>query len=538
MGQNPTLRQAEEQRPAFTTSETCRTWLAAQPLANAVQTQNLLQRQLSLLNQIALAAPERLAILEVLRAPVRSAQEECVKRFAARPLPLAPPEHIALEASLALWRTLNIGYIRCLEALLSGEVAIRPHAAQIIQRLLANLADIQVDTCRGGSMPDETHWQSLHQCYTAAEELDVLNKPVRDSARHGRETVTPAACYAEALLLSMANLNELSLRDQEWVLRWAQRWAIKLAASQTPPEEASAVPLCVDLASRLPPAYRLVAGKSLRYFGTAELRRSLKKRLVMLERGTDPAAMQLGEDCVQPDCGHLLQQIYDRWCKGGTRRRHQRHAADGVCEAVLGFESIHQQLSGQPFKQPGEIDLKQLRKERELISTFDTVKMQTEQMGAMLNLGVKWTQVEIWQMVDQSSAGLGLTRALKQGGKRVGGGQLIAVKPAGTTVPLLACVRWVLESAEHNLRSGIQLFPGAPTPCAVRNRHAARNHVNFERAFLLPAFPKLKQAATLIIPSGWFQTGLRIDLCLKETSEILLTSLVEHGSDFDRVTFV
>ena len=255
----------------------------------------------------------------------------------------------------------------------------------------------------------------------------------------------------------------------------------------------------------------------------------------MLERGSTPASIQLGEDCTQPACANLLTQIYDRWCKGGSKRRHKRHPASGQCALVSSVEAIHQQISGQTFKQPGELDLAQLRKEREMLSTFDSTTLRSQQIPADSG---KWSETEEWELVDQSSAGIGITRLLKQGGKRIGCGQLIAVKPENSRAPLLGCVRWVVVTPDNMLKAGIQLFPGEPVAAAVRNKNAQRGGVHYERAFLLPAFPKLKQPASLIIPHAWFQTGLRVDLHNGDSHEVMLTALLEHGCDFDRVSFV
>jgi hypothetical protein len=104
------------QPPAFTTAAECAEWLEDQPVGQQVQMQAVLLKSLNQLNRYTLPAAERLAILEVLRAPVHATQEENMRRFAGKPLPLAPTEQAAFDTSLAIWNALVTGYLHCLAA--------------------------------------------------------------------------------------------------------------------------------------------------------------------------------------------------------------------------------------------------------------------------------------------------------------------------------------------------------------------------------------------------------------------------------------
>ena len=79
-----------EQSPAFLTAITCQDWLATVPLANAVQAQSMLMRQLALLHRFTLPPSDRFTILEALRGPLGDVQDDAAKKFAGKPLPLAP----------------------------------------------------------------------------------------------------------------------------------------------------------------------------------------------------------------------------------------------------------------------------------------------------------------------------------------------------------------------------------------------------------------------------------------------------------------
>ena len=109
-----------EQAPAFLTAAACEEWLTTVPLANAVQAQSKFLHQLHLLHRFTLSPTERFSILEALRKPVCSVQEEAGKKFAGKPLPFAPHEQASLESTLGVWHALAIGYLRCFDALCCG----------------------------------------------------------------------------------------------------------------------------------------------------------------------------------------------------------------------------------------------------------------------------------------------------------------------------------------------------------------------------------------------------------------------------------
>jgi hypothetical protein len=110
-----------EKSPTFVDASACKEWLDTVPLANAVQAQSALLNQLHLLHRFTLAPTERFAILEILRHPVCNVQEDAGKKFAGKPLPLAPHEQAALDSTLSVWHALALGYLRCFDALCCGD---------------------------------------------------------------------------------------------------------------------------------------------------------------------------------------------------------------------------------------------------------------------------------------------------------------------------------------------------------------------------------------------------------------------------------
>jgi len=521
-----------EQPPAFTSARTCRDWLAVQPLSNAPHAQALLLRQLNLLNRYALPSAERLKILELLRDPINFVQTESSRKFAGRPLPLGTSEQAGMDANRSLWQALQTGYLHCLEACLQGEGDILPHAALVAQRAIGALRAELLDIYRAPTEPAVTLWQNLHRIYASAERLQVTDDPTSDSlqAKHPAGSVTTA--YAQVLLLHRASPYELSARQLMQVWQWLQRWGKKVTVLSGPPLEPRVPPLIVDLASDQPETSLPQTNSDLRWLDLSGLSRSIKKRIVHLQRGESPASLGLGDDCVQPACGNLLKHLYLHWFKGGAARQHQRRIGNGVCGLVTGFDALHYYLSGTAFRQPGEA-AELTSRQHEEIATFGRVSTRQND-GFSVAHGYA---IEEWHVLDESPVGLRLSRPLSQGGARIGGGQLVAVQPEGTRSFLLAIARWSRIAGGSDLQAGVQMLPGAPKPAAVRGTGLSAANEKYRHGFLLPPVASLTEPETVIVPAGWFRTGRAIELYTDSSRKIRLTRLLDRGSDFERAAY-
>lgn len=520
-------------QPAFLTADACRAWLEAQPLASTVQMQSQLQRQLGLLNRTQLPASERFAILETLREQLYRTQEECQARFARRPIPLALPEQAAYDASQATWRAFADGYIRCLESLLTGEIAVRGKAAHIIERILSTLVDMQTDIYRSSSVPPAEHWHHLHQCIKVAEELGVTIEQVKDRLRNPDMPVSIESTYAEAFLLHSASPYELGQRQMAWVVRWARRWSSKVSLHDSVLEEKGpAVPFFVAIDGSEPATHMPLRQGKVRLLDTAGLRRSLKKRLLGLSKGENPASLQLGDDCTLPATEQLLTRIYARWCKNITPRKHERHRGTGSALISCGIENAHRIFLGdKPFQLPGVADLDKLRREREQLATLGrpVESAQLRQESTVLS------DAEDWKIVDESAAGMRLVR--RTGKARIAPGMLLTLQVPGVSKPMLANVRWAVMNSDDGLEMGVEMIPGQAEPLAVGGKIGGAKATTYERALLLPAVPSLKEGSSLILPSGWFEVGRILELHDGKVGNIRLGQPIERGRDFDRVTF-
>ncbi len=540
------------QVPDFTDAPACREWLAGLPLTNIPQAQAQLLRQMNLLNRHPLPAEARLKILELLRDPIDFVQEQCLKHYAGRPLPLSEPGQAAFDTGQTLWQELETGYLHCLQASLDGAAGFAEtphlHAALAATRALSALLAMYLDHCRANILPAPTYWRRLHLVYRAAEELKISQLPVEYRLRHkatASSAVSAASIYAEVLLLEAATPLELRPKQLALVATWARRWSGKVAILQKPPDDPGTPSLCVDLAGKQAATFQfhLADSAALRWLELSGLRKSIKKRLVLLAQGELPEALNLGKECVQPACEALLKQVYRDWCKGGRRNgggswRTALHGK-GHCQLVAGIEAIHYSLSGQIFRKPDQPTYMS-RREHEEIATFGRIATRSDEGKNELHDFI----VEEWRVLDENASELHLERSLKQPGGRLASSQLVAVRQDDNEGFLLGTLRWVaMSGGQDSLLASVRILPGTPVAVALRN--SGSNPANaynaydaqYSQGFCLPAVEGLGEVASVLIPTGWFSPGKTIVAQTDCARKIRLDRLIERGADFERVAF-
>jgi hypothetical protein len=339
---------------------------------------------------------------------------------------------------------------------------------------------VQLDIYRAGFEPTPQHWQALHELYATAEASRVAESEVVDTARQGKTPTSPQAAYAEVLLLHAASPRELSSRHLVWVARWARRWARKARIlTAAPGHDEESIPLHIDLAGKQPANYQPTAGSDARWLETGGIRQSLKKRLSLLDKGSTPAELQLGDDCPQPVCGQILRHVYQRWCKGGSTRKHERRAVDGTCLVVPDIEAIYFHLAGkQQFRQPGYSDDDALRRERDEMATFGSIAPSSlGGLGSQSGHHVEeWKVIEEWSVVEESATGIHATHLVDENLARINQRQLLAVQPPGANSLLIGYVRWSMVTDDNRLHIGILILPGRPEPVALRPMDREHHH--------------------------------------------------------------
>lgn len=525
-----------ESVPEFSDTETCKAWLEHVPLANVGEAQRQLLAQVQEFNRFPCKAAMRLQTLEALREAIAFVQIEQAKRFTNRALPMAETEAGIFEATTELWEQMRIGYLHCLMASRAEESGMRAQAALLAQRVLAYTGLKMFHHYRAYREIPPHDWGSLHATYLCAEELGVRDEEVKDYLNRDVHEATPRIQYMRALLMGMANPNELARRQLSFVGFLLERWAEKVDLSAEPVADEGMLPLVVDLSGDKPPERQTGSGDVVaadpRYLDVTRLAKSLKNRIGLLRKGESPAKLALGEDCVQPSCEQLLVFLFRQWCQPRQPRVGERKRVADPAMVCNDMAAIHYYIFGKVFRQPG--GQKELsKKEREQIATFGRVSTKDEDDYSQ----VHGFLLEHWQVEDESVTGLRMVRPAGSPGKRFTHGQLVAVRPGDAKNFMLAQARWLVQGNDGSLNAGLRLMPGLPAAIAVRPYGLNATNEKYVAALTLTEVAALKSPPTLILPSGWFKPKRVIEVFVQDVLRVRLVELIDRGPDFERVTY-
>ncbi len=533
-------------KPAFTDTESCTKWLAQLQLTNLHQAHGAMRAQLDELNRFPMRGLDRLHTLELLRETVALVQTEYGKKLLAKKLPLNEAELTIFVAIIGLWQGMVTGYQRCLQAHINGETQLAELGALLCQRCLTYSGMQIFEHLRNGYEFDGKLWQQLHALYAFSEEqswhqVEVGELPSK--SRNAKKTpkaepgISCSTTYIKALLICQTHWAELSRQQLQIVERWLTLWCptLTLELKYTMSKE-DAPPLALDLNSTLglQPVKLSNPGPHLRYLAMAPLSKLLRVKAILLQQGHTPQQLELGTGYSTSDCGWLLNVLHQCWCEERGSRSAERQSGTQQAQMCYGMDGCFAYIANKPFKQPGK-DRAVDTLSRKQIAAFGHVLSDTDRH----DLAVMGYMLEIWLVQDESLRGAQLLRT-ESSGVRVGGNQLVAVRPTNANAFMVGTVTWVKVAQNGLLHCGVRYMPGVPQAIAMK---ATGINVStsslYVAALLLPAVATLKSPPSLIAPREWFKPGRVVELVLPDNKrmQVKMEFSVEKGADYERISF-
>lgn len=525
--------------PRFSDANACKQWLKDLPLTNVPLVHATLTAQLELLNRSTSIAPlERLKISELLRSPVAFVQTEMARKYLGKPVPLETAERGAWSSVDSLWVAMDAAYYLSLQNCREDGSEVARHAALITHRCLRYTGLRMMEHCRIYREPGKALWRQAHELFALAEQRGYALDAVKDSLNEQGDSTHCTAAYTHILLTHLADPYRLTPEQFNLLDRWLDKWAVRVTVAIQPPEHAALPLVAVDLAGAAAPGMvhegQAPASVNTRYLDMERIAASFQKRIKRLKKGADPVELGLGKDCTPRDCESLLVTLYQHWCQAAPAKRDfARRAGADKAQTALGMAAIHFFLGGeQPFKQPDE---KEKLSQREIhdLQFFGRISEKTEKLHvSQLGFGL-----ETWQIQDESALGFRLIRP-DQDGMRIRLNQLIAVRPADSSSYALGAIKWLISPLDGGLHIGVRILPGLSLAVAARPLPLIADAANkYTQAFALSDMPVLREAASLVLPPGWFSPGRLVEIRSAESQTVKLLTLIEKGSDFERVGF-
>ena len=528
---------SDEAAPEFSDPVSAKAWLESVPLANVVAAQHQFMAQIEEFNRFATRATNRLATLEALREGVHFVEIEQARRFTNRALPMAEAETAVFNETENLWEQMRLGYLRCLQAVMGDEPGMKDKAGLVCQRVLGYSGLKMFHYHRAYRLVPPREWRELHEAYARAEALGVAEEPVKDYLNRDVNDTSVRIAYMRAVLLGMANPNELSQRQLTFVAFLLERWAEKAELHAEPiADEVDLPELAVDLASEQCPERGAKAAEP-RYVDVKRLAKSLRNRIGLLRKGESPAKLALGEDCVQPSCEQLLIFLYRQWCQARPPRDPERKRSNEMAQCATEMAAIHYYVSGRVFRQPDQPgEAKELTAaQRAEMEAFGRLRTSHEDDYSV----VHGYLVENWKIEDESAQGLRMVRVAANPGNRHSHGRLVAVKPGDAKSFMLGQLRWLTQNDAGDIQAGVRLLPGLPAATAVRATGLNVKGAQWVQALSLTAVPALNAPPALVLPAGWYKPKRVIEVHVEGQGavRVRLTETLDRGADYERIAY-
>ena len=521
--------------PAFKNAASCALWIRQLQLTNLQIAHQQLLAQVNELNRYPMRNIERLNTLEALRETVDYVQSSYATKLIAKPLPFNQSELLVFIGIVKLWQGMSLGYQRCLQSHLSGDLEMNQHAALLCQRCMLYGGLAIFEHLRAGYKFDGKLWQQLHKLYEFSEQQGLALKEVADPLLGVHPPSSCHRIYVKTLLACYARPSELSRTQLQILDNWLSEWCADIAIEPSFVNSKTKA-LAIDLSSSygLCAISRITHSDSIRYVAVSPLSKLLQVNSILLEQGKTPQQLKLGDSTNSKDCIKFFTFLHQCWCEETNSRLNERAPVSQQAQLGFGAENIYASVNGVAFKQPMRVSVvKSLALKQSTV--FDGEITNPHQTEAPIQQAF----LETWHVENESIMGAQLTRK-NPDGERICFNQLIVIRLEGNAKFSLAATAWVNVLRTGKLRIGIRHLPGTVQGISIRTVDVnPGSQEKFAPAFLLGTVANLNIPASLIIPRNWFQAGRVIDIVLQngERQQAKLGFSVERGIDFERVSF-
>jgi hypothetical protein len=520
---------------SFVDARGCKEWLGALPLTNIPQAQTLVLEQLQALNAADMNALERLKCLELMRDKIAFLQGEQRTRYFGKTIPLSPNDSTAWTTGRTLLEEMEAGYRKCLADVRASGGEAAQHEALIAQRIVRYLGTQMIFHALVYRRFDPQLWTRLHDLYAESKARGTASTPVKDSleSEGGNSSVSDA--YAQVVLLQAAFLSEMTAPQIDFAEALLKMWARKVQILGAPPEgdtrrlDALVIDPAKPIGARPQPRPDLQPNQ--RIVDTADLSKSIRRRIHGLQTGEDVATLGLPPQAASVDSLVELKRLHKLWCEGAPPRPAPKASNTEKAGLVFGIPDIYFFASGgKAFEQPDK-KRELTSQEKQDIEVFGRVREQTQSkmMGAM-------PSSESWAVVDEMLGAVRVQRP-QTSSRSVAIGRLVAIRMGDAAPFFLGWVTELVTETDGRMIATISLFPGKPEPLAVRAGDLrARATAQWTQALRLPPLERLQIPASIILPSGLGHRGRGVEIWSGAAKETTVEEILEHGTDFDRVT--
>jgi len=498
-------------------------WVANLPLADVSKTCGLVFNALAETNTRSLPPQQRFNLLEVMREPVHYLIDALSRHLAGTGLPLAP-QMAKIGALLhGLQREIAKGYQRITQELLDLD---RMHQdftllAQAMQRALCYYGQALLTGYQAYRPVMPGLWGTIHGLYEGAERKGVARSVIKDFYSGPDRVVSVESQYKQILLLALADPLRLGQGDMERLARLLGPWAgsCRLYSAGGPPIPDDAC--IVDLASDRPPVRRPYAGDmtpspNVRWLDTTALVEDLRRgatrpppELFQIPLARSAAAERLWLT--------LVRRLLTAWGTESKRGFTRKEGGLAAMQWVSGLSGSHSLLSDE---ENGQL---------EVPFAFG----QRAPRALPRRSSAREDVVNSAMIINESANGACLRWVDALPG-RVRVDEVLALRQPHQQHWGIGVVRWLKTLNNRGLELGVELLGPEVIPVMVRH-HEGGNEPDDLKSLYLPEVGALRQPASLLVPTLFFQPGDVVTLQMaRQAHRLRLEVAVESNRVYTR----
>ncbi|MDD2833392.1 MAG: hypothetical protein PHD12_05205 [Methylotenera sp.] len=479
-----------------------------------------LQSELEILNRQKISSTQRIQALDCYLILIQQTVDVLAQSYAQSLLPLHEQAKTAAFAAENLWQELGYGYKLVLIDIQNQLIKLGTDksSAHAIQRAIQALAEQALVNYQTYQIPPEFIWSDLHQLYLCAVQLGIHHhqnhedtpQPIpakKDS--YSRFIKSIEDVYKHAMLMSLAQPQHLTQQEIKRVAEYLAHHVQQARITAIETLDNTPGVFIISLNSSAPPTPYTKQKKAPNpvsdvLLHTIDLVRNIHQDLNKLQNNLLPSDGSIAAEDNLQDYTGLLTYLIKNWGLA-PKRIFTRATKNGEIELIAGIESIQKLTSH---------------------AATDRLLKNPTAMPAHLT-------PSRWKVLNMSANGMSIRRH-HTAEKNISVGELIAIRAKSETHWAIGLVRWANCGTRDRLDIGVQLI--APF---ARNAltHTLEQDASHE-VLLLPEIPTIKQAATIIAPSGVYQPAQKCMMTHDSIkTHIQLTKVIERTQAIERFEF-
>lgn len=497
-------------------------FISSLPASNSLEAAHAVLDEMQILNRQKVAADVRVKALEIYRLAVADIANVLTGHYSntALPLPQSAQDHAA--AAEALWLELSYGYKLALIDQQNKLFSLGSNrsTALALQRAIEALGKLAMVYYQTYFVPPASLWSDLHQLYLSAVQQSLQDIEIELDS-NSKKTTSITFTYKQILLMALADPQHLAPQDIQLVADYIAQHAQHTQLQDLGALENPAGIFLIRLDSDKPPIPYVknaeeIDSSSDILFITMDLARLVHKHLLMLQAGERPKNSGLPSNASDPRYEDVLTYLIKHWGASPKRIFNRSRKADQI-DLGIGFAAVHYFINGaKHYVQPPPAD--------------GSGDLPAEKITGAGLQNFKPTR---WQVLNISAGGMAL-RKLPNVENNIRVGELLSIKTAITAQWAVGVLRWASHDDKQQLTVGAQLIAPTATPIGIRMQGQSA----FIPALMLPEQAKLKQAPSIIVPSGTYNPARALELDEDgKLSRIMMVRLIERTASFEHFYF-